>query len=495
LGQASFFIFYSHSQKGGKAMGPYLSLKERFRPIQYDEFNILFDNQTGEEFFLDGDQLNLVLLFDGTRSIDDVLQEYESEAHANVISFLGNLRQMGALVESQNLSRHRFYPKRVTPYLESILFDITSLCNLQCRHCYVSAFYKEKQGSDLMFAQIEKVLDDLVEMNVRDVAITGGEPSLRNDIYDIISGIVDRNIRLGSFFTNGLKINNKLVTFIADLPQFTRVYISLDGLAPITHAVIRGESAFGLALVFNAAVKAIMMFVEAGVKVTVNTCLHDGNLFDLSKIYRFLKKLKVSQWRIAVPKPIGRYVETQNQLKPNWEVVLKAYSCLLDEHLSEVKVVDDDFEAPLEVELEMLFRTEMVSRAIKYYQPNEVACFYHRNRCSIKANGDVTPCGYFDYIVPGNVKKLSIHDIWLSDKMQKIKQMRLKEIVGCQECELLEICGTGCRAIAHRLTGTMIEKDEYACSQVLIFHSEILPKLLNKYGFQLTTIQNGYDFY
>lgn len=132
---------------------------------------------------------------------------------------------------------------------------------------------------------------------------------------------------------------------------------------------------------------------------------------------------------------------------------------------------------------------------VKCYLPNEVACFYHRNRCSIKANRDVTPCGYFGYIVAGNVKTQPIRDIWLSEKLQAIKKIKLSEITGCQECEMIEICDTGCRAIAHRLTGDVLGKDEYACAQVKTFNRLILPHLFAKYGFKLTTTHHSGDFY
>lgn len=95
---------------------------------------------------------------------------------------------------------------------------------------------------------------------------------------------------------------------------------------------------------------------QACIVWSVNTCLHSGNLFHLLDMYGLLKKFGVTQWRMAVPKPIGRYTE-HVELRPSWDLVLAAYKKLLDVHLSEVRVTENGFSSPLEIELEMLFRT------------------------------------------------------------------------------------------------------------------------------------------
>lgn len=469
-------------------------LKKNFRPIHYDTAIVLFNNITAQEYLLNEEQLELLLMLNGRFHRQQILEQYAPDAQNNVEEFLDGLYRLDALEEVNAGAVRQFPQEWVTPYLESILLDITSLCNLQCVHCYVSQYTHGNKGEDLTFPQVEKLIYDLASMNVRDVAITGGEPTLRKDIKDIILCVVGNNIRLGSFFTNGLQVDEQFAAFILGLPQFTRVYISLDGPTPELHEVIRGQSVRGSQVFFDAAIRAIRLFVESGVRVTVNTCLHSGNLIHLLEMYDLLKKLGVTQWRMAVPKPIGRYTE-HAELRPSWDQVLAAYEKLLDVHLSEINITKEGFSTPLEVELEMLFRTEMVSDAVKRYRQDEVACFYHRNRCSIKANGDVTPCGYFDYIVAGNVKTYPIREIWLSERLQATKRIKLGEVTGCQECEMLEICGTGCRAIAHRLTGNMLEKDEYACAQVKSFNRLILPRLLTKHGFELTTTHHSGDFY
>ncbi len=475
-------------------MSRLIALEDNFRPIRYDDTIILFDNKTAQEYFLNEEQLELLLMLDGRFHHQQIIEQYAPEAQNSVKEFITDLYHLGALKNVNPRTTRQFPKEWVTPYLESVLLDITSMCNMQCVHCYVSQYTRGNKGNDLTFPQVERLIKDLAKMNVRDIALTGGEPMLRNDIKDIIWCIIENNIRLGSFFTNGSQIDEHFVAFISGLPQFTRVYISLDGPTPKLHEVIRGKNEHGSKVIFDATIRAIRLFAEAGVRVTINTCLHNANLPHLVEMYNLLKNLGVTQWRIAVPKPIGRYTE-HAELRPSWEKVLFFYEKLLDIHLSDVSITEVGFSAPLEVELEMLFRTEMVSDVVKRYRQDEVACFYHRNRCSIKANGDATPCGYFDYIVAGNVKKQGIREIWLSEQLQATKKIKMSEVTGCHDCEWVEVCGTGCRAIAHRLTGDILEKDDYACAQVKTFNGLILPLLFAKYGFELITTHHSGDFY
>lgn len=474
-------------------MQSFIRLARHARLLAYDDYDVLFDNRTADEYLLGPDQVELLAVLDGTRTRTEVVSLYEVSDKPAAVGFLQELTRTGYLKEIPTRQQRKVVFERIRPYLEGVLFDITSLCNLCCHHCYVSAYYRGGRGQDLTPQEMQVVLDDLAEMNIRDIAVTGGEPILRPDIEDVINGIVDRNIRMGSFFTNGLEITDSFADFIASLPQFTRVYISLDGATPATHAEIRGSTIEPQCL-FESAIHAIEMFSKRGVEVTVNTSIHRGNLPELPAMYELLKKLGVSQWRMAVPKPLGRYQQSSRQLKPDWDMVTLAYFALLDQHLAEVTVSGETLRAPLEIELEMLFRTEMLVKPVKLYQPLDPACFYHKNRCSIKANGEVLPCGYFDTMPAGNVRSSPVRDIWLSEEMQSQKRLTIAEVSGCSECELLQVCGTGCRAIAHKLTGDNLAKDEYSCAQVSRFHAEVLPCLLEKYSLQLTTTSTSKDY-
>jgi len=103
----------------------------------------------------------------------------------------------------------------------------------------------------------------------------------------------------------------------------------------------------------------------------------------------------------------------------------------------------------------------------------------------IKANGDVTPCGYYDHIVTGNVHEIEgLRKAWESIEMQKIKQTRIKDISECRDCSLLRTCGTGCRAIADKINGGTHSKDPYACRTAPLLE-EYIAVSLKQHGFNM----------
>lgn len=136
-------------------------------------------------------------------------------------------------------------------------------------------------GADLTFAKWLEIFDQMVDMNVRDVTITGGEPILKNDIKQIIDALVERNIFVGAFFTNGLAITNKFVDYLLSLPHPPKIYISLDGLTPLSNATIRGTSHYPEVL-FNKVVETIRLLKRRGLKVYC---------FFATKKYRLLLEL------------------------------------------------------------------------------------------------------------------------------------------------------------------------------------------------------------
>lgn len=452
------------------------------------------DNRTGSEFFLDNEQLNLLLLLDGTKTIDGVLSEYKSEDRKNVESFIHNMMKTDLLENLDNPEKRSISHKKIEPYLQGVLFDITSECNLKCNHCYVSDFYRGSKGKDLSIDEIRKVLKELAEMNVRDVSITGGEPTTYRHLRNVIDYIVDLNIRLASFFTNGVGVKKELIDFVTNLPHKPRFYISLDGAIPQTNKKIRGSSK-NAEYLFSSTIKTIRMLVERGGVVTVNTSLHPDVLRELPTLYEMLKKMGVKYWRMAIPKPIGRYKENERLLNPDWDKVLNAYKNLLDIHLGDIKIMKNEVNVPLKIELELLFNSEMIGKKLKLCKKDDIACFYHRNRCAIKANGDVLSCAYFDYMPAGNVREKPLIEIWQSKEMQSIKRIKVKEINDCKNCQIIGICASGCRALAHRLTGSLYAKDQYACSIVPHFVQEILPALLDKHGISIAKTYKSDGYY
>ena len=121
----------------------YPKLKKRFRLLACDGKFELFKNDTVEEFRLDSEQYEFLLRLDGTTELSEIMKEYDPESRRAITDLLGELQALEALEELDQPSRRVFPQAYPFPYLEAVLWDVTSLCNLRCTHCYVSDYFRE----------------------------------------------------------------------------------------------------------------------------------------------------------------------------------------------------------------------------------------------------------------------------------------------------------------------------------------------------------------
>jgi len=477
-------------------MAKILRLKDRFRPIFHDRFWKLLDNYTALEYLLDKQRYELILNLDGTKTLDDILKIFNKSSWLTINKFINKLKDIQALEELTVPHKRYFADNYPHPYLESVLWDITSFCNLNCAHCYVSEFSHQAKGKDLTTQETYSVIEEMKSMNVEDVSLTGGEPLMKKDLREIISAILKSGGRLSAIFTNGISVTQDFINFLKKTVPYQKnkfcIRISLDGATPKSNTILRGTK-IGSAKLFRKTIETIKKFVNAGFFVSIGTCVHRFNVHEILEMYSLMKKLNVSKWRLAVPKPVGRFLQNSNSVAANWFDVLEAYRKLIDIHLKEVKIINDERVLPLHIGIEEVFHTELLIRTLNVFQKNDLACFYHKNHCSIKANGDVVPCGYLDDIVSGNVKNEGLKKSWESKTMQGIKNIRISEVKDCCNCEFLHYCGTGCRAIARQIKGSLFAKDPYACQQVPFF-KQVVMQMMKKYKLSPTISRKCREF-
>jgi radical SAM protein with 4Fe4S-binding SPASM domain len=453
-----------------------LRLKEQYKPISYGDHFVLFNNSNQEEFHITKDQFGFIGLLNGTRTENEILSFLKNNERDIGVKFVANLRKIKS-IEVLSKKSKRLFPSSYSPYLEAVHIDITSLCNLRCHHCYVSSYYNNRKGKDLTTKEWFGVIDDLNMMNVRNVSLTGGEPTQRSDLREIIDYFLSKNILVDAVFTNGSNIDTHWIQYLKRLKYPCDIYISLDGHTPWLNSIIRGNQN-----IYNKVLGAINLFVDAGFRVNVNTTINRYNVIHLNKMYDFVKSLNVHRWRISPPKPLGNFVRNKDSLMVRWEALLKSYRDLIDQHLSEARNVGSCLNMPIRLDIELLFRTEMIDSTINYFSSESNCCAYYRNRCAIKPNGDVLPCSYFEKNKIGNLRRESMLNIWTSQEMQKFKQMTVNNISKCSDCIDMPFCGAGCRAMAYCIEGEMDASDDYACKQVPFFKTHVIPLLL-KYGF------------
>jgi len=159
--------------------------------------------------------------------------------------------------------------------------DLTSGCNLRCRHCYIN------EKSDCMSAdRICGILDEAVAQGCLYLLITGGEP-LMHPGFDRIYKYARESGLLVTLFTNGTLVNDAIAGLLESYPP-TGVEVSIYGATARTHDLIAGVEG-----AFDAALRGVNLLLRAGVNVSLKTILMTLNLKEFDAMQNMARDLGV----------------------------------------------------------------------------------------------------------------------------------------------------------------------------------------------------------
>lgn len=367
-------------------------------------------------------------------------------------------------------------------------FDITMRCMYNCKHCNVDA--GDPLPDELTTAEIIDILDQLDEAGVSDLSITGGEPLLRPDALEILRHAAAKEGFKLSLNTNGLTITDRVIAFLETHCPHILVAVSLDGYNPETYSVLRrpvDRVSRVLDKEFAQVTAALQRLVASKLKVAVNYTVTNATIPAFYQTYDFIRSLGVPNL-LAIkffPYGAGRRHEAELELPyPVWADFLAGMTDrrLHDPYYAGLQL---SCTCPWEVYLPLLQRgyAEATIEEVWGYNSPLKSALYRRDRslgchagvtnCAISPNGDLYPCGTisakFPALICGNLREQRLLDIWKqSPVLNTLRQLDISEIKGyCNQCEVKELCGGGCRARAYTRSLDFTAKD-YLCP----LHSE-----------------------
>ncbi len=377
-----------------------------------------------------------------------------------------------------------------------VIMDITTRCNL---YCYSSSSSKGFRGPSTF--SILKFIDDLKTAGGTSIIFSGGEPLLREDIYDLIEYASERGLDV-KISTNGTLIDEDTVKKLVKA-GLRKVLVSLDGLRPETHEAIRGKGTFEKVL------KAIKLLKKAKMGVVVEYTMNTINISDITNLELLKKFAKEYNVNILLYDfiPSGRGIIHRNlELSPKqkYEALIKIHK-----HIQEFRRVAP-FVSILSIytPLAAVFPYTSLYKETFVHQTNWFAglygsmifgekgtkaiwnsivfggCWAGRYYMGIDVTGRAKPC---PFAIPTgdlpNVYNEGLDKAWNNDVFMKIK---LREYKGsCSSCPFLYVCG-GCRArvIAH--TRSYLDSDPHCIlklgkinKNIVITPIELLNKLID----------------
>lgn len=325
-----------------------------------------------------------------------------------------------------------------TPSLVS--WNLTKKCNLKCPHCYMEA--GKKADYELSTEECLALIDELKALGNEMLILTGGEPLMRKDIFDIARYASEQGIWV-VMGTNGVLLTDRVAQKMLAC-GVKGVGISIDSLDPARHNSFRGGPN-----AWEYSVRALDICREHGLQALVQTTVMEMNRDEIPQLIAFAREKGVWSFNLYFLVQTGRG-QQMNDLSPQQT----------HDMLSELVDVQDHYR-PMLVRSKCAPQFKQISYAKGRGGLESGGCMAGTQYCRIMPNGDVTPCPYMTEVA-GNVLEKSFTEVW--QKSEILHDLRAPEKLKgrCGRCEFKELCG-GCRCRAYAAYGDYLQEDP-ACT-------------------------------
>ena len=327
--------------------------------------------------------------------------------------------------------------------LRMVAWELTRSCNLACSHCRASS----KHGpypNELTTSECFRLIDDIVLFSKPIIILTGGEPLLRKDIFEIAEYGKKKGLVM-VMSPNGTLVTDENVKKIMSA-GIKRISISLDGPDAVSHDNLRQVEG-----AFKQACEGIEMAKRAGLEFQINTTVTKRNLESLPQIMDLAKRLGAKAHHIFLLVPTGRAKEMAEE-----ELSALEYEKTL------ILLAREKKDSSLEIKITCaphFNRVLLQEHAAPASSLSGRGCMGGVSFCFISHVGDAQPCGYLE-LKCGNIRKQPFKDIWLGSEVFNNIRDWGKYNGKCGVCEFRAVCG-GCRARAYAKYGDYLGEEPY----------------------------------
>ena len=347
----------------------------------------------------------------------------------------------------------------VTPNLRLIAWEITRSCNLHCSHCRASST-SDRYANELSTEECFSVIDNILEIGKPIVILSGGEPLLRDDFFDIAKYAADRELRV-AVGSNGTLVTQEIAARMKEIP-ISRLGISVDFPNPALQDQFRGMSG-----AFDSALKGIENATNCGIEVQINCTITKMNACYLDDLLSLALDLGAVAFHPFMLVPTGRGKELESQELPpaEYERILHWIYDKQAEMGERIFFKPTDAPHYMRVMLQRNKSSQTRGTSDLQEEMNSLTrgCLAGIGFCFISHIGGVQGCGYLD-VKAGNIREQSLGEIWRNSPLFNDLRDYSKLKGKCGVCEYKVVCG-GCRARAYEVTGDYLAEEPYCIYQ------------------------------
>lgn len=308
----------------------------------------------------------------------------------------------------------------------TVFWEITDMCNLRCKHCF--NFNSRINRDELTHEEAIDLIDQLSDLGVFQLKITGGEPFMRRDLVDLLQHLDEKNVNY-IIYTNGTQMSQELYRHLERLKCLMKVRVSLDGYK-------EGNDGIRGAGTYERAIRAVNDLSQQGIPCEINFTITPSNYTQLAYVAEHLNQERIAtEINLGFAKYSGEAVRNQEICFFTKDSQIENVIHYIKESLSKYHNIIPFYElSPL------------------YYEffGSSFGCPAARLTETIKSDGSVFACGLFadyDNLKCGSIRKDKLQNIWASAEMEKFRNLQAP--AKCQECRhYLKKCTGACRGNA-----------------------------------------------
>jgi heme b synthase len=339
-----------------------------------------------------------------------------------------------------------------------IAWEVTKKCFLNCKHCRACAEYEDYEG-EFTSEECFKLIQNIAQFAKPIIILTGGEPLLREDIYEIIRYGRDLGMRM-VLASCGVNLDQNTASMLKEA-GIMRLSLSLDGWDRKSHDNFRQVQG-----AFDSVLKAAEALREVGLEFQINTTVTKQNYRQIDDIFNLAVRLGAVGYHPFLLVPTGRGRElADEELDPD------EYEKLLNWIYEKSQNVSIQLKPTCAPHYYRIYRQRereagrVVSTGTHGLNAMTKGCMGGQSFVFISNIGKVQACGFLD-VEAGDVREenYDFQRIWESSPLFG----ELRDINGyygrCGVCEYRAFCG-GCRARAYATTGRYLDEEPYCVYQ------------------------------
>ncbi len=390
---------------------------------------LLFDRRTSRYLPFDGGAA-AVLRAMVDRPVTDVVAASPPEVRGDVEGLAAMLWMRGflrtddrlaaAVIDRQGLPDHLLGPLAVH-------LEVIGACNLTCSHCFAGALPRNERP--LSVAEMDGLFGELASLGSFRLGLTGGEPLLRKDLFDILDAATGRGLH-PCLTTNALLVDERFAREIGKR-DLVWLNVSLEGARPETNDAIRGADVFDR-------VMEKLTLLGRHARFTLAFTLTQRNLGEVADCVALAKAVGAHTAVFRPLYPVG-IAAHHAELMPTFDGYVEA--------LRQLEQVDADGD---------VFAIDPFSPSAREDARGVVtagpSCGAATTVASVSVQGNVSPCSFLGTsFESGDIRSSSFEAIWRAG--HAFRRLRTPE--------KSDGFGGGCRARAQFYAGSAYAEDPW----------------------------------